>query len=96
MGWKGHSRSTKPGGIPHDRPPTSPPRCIHRGRWTLICLLLAPAVIVPLLVPLYDSVEPTLFGFPFYFWFQLALIPAAVVLTVIAYYLSKGADRAGP
>ena len=43
--------------------------------------------------------DPTLFGFPFYFWFQLALIPFAVVLTVIAYYLAKGADRrdrAGP
>jgi hypothetical protein len=63
------------------------------GRWILVCVLLAPAVIVPLLVPLYDTIEPTLFGFPFYFWFQLALIPAAVVLTVIAYYLSKGADR---
>ena len=56
-------------------------------------MLLAPAVIVPLLVPLYDREDPTLFGFPFYFWFQLALIPVAVVLTVIAYYLAKGADR---
>jgi hypothetical protein len=63
------------------------------GRWLLICLLLAPAVIVPLLVPLYDSEDPTLFGFPFYDWFQLALIPAAVVLTLIAYSLAKGADK---
>jgi uncharacterized membrane protein len=73
------------------RPPR--PGTSTRGRWFLICLLLAPAVIVPLLVPLYDSVEPTLFGFPFYYWFQLALIPAAVVLTVIAYYIAKVADR---
>ena len=73
------------------RPPR--PGTSTRGRWTLICVLLAPAVIVPLAVPLYDSVEPTLFGFPFFYWFQLALIPAAVVLTVIAYYLSKGADE---
>ena len=64
-----------------------------RGQWFLIGLLLAPAVIVPLYVPLYDSEDPALFGFPFYFWFQLALIPAAVVLTVIAYYLSKSAER---
>ncbi len=33
--------------------------------------------------------DPTLFGFPFFFWFQFALIPVAVVLTVVAYYLSK-------
>jgi hypothetical protein len=63
------------------------------GRWLLICLLLAPAVVVPLYVPLYDTTDPTLFGFPFYYWFQLALIPAAVVLTAIAYVLAKGADR---
>jgi hypothetical protein len=64
-----------------------------RGTWALILLLLTPAVVVPLLVPLYDSEDPTLFGFPFYFWAQLAMIPAAVVLTVVSYYLAKGADR---
>ena len=64
-----------------------------RGTWTLIVVLLAPAAILPLLVPLYDTTDPTLFGFPFYFWFQLALIPFAVALTVLAYYLAKGADR---
>ena len=64
-----------------------------RNTWILICVLLAPAVVVPLLVPLYDSTEPTLFGFPFYYWFQMAMIPTAVVLTVIAYYLARGADR---
>jgi hypothetical protein len=63
------------------------------ARWTLIVVLLAPAVVLPLLVPLYDSEDPTLLGFPFYFWFQLALIPVAVVLTVIAYYLAKAGDR---
>ena len=63
------------------------------ARWTLIVVLLAPAVILPLLVPLYDSEDPTLLGFPFYYWFQLAMIPVAVVLTVIAYYLAKAGDR---
>jgi hypothetical protein len=63
------------------------------ARWGAITLLLAPAIVVPLLVPLYDKDEPELFGFPFYFWFQLACIPAAVVLTVAAYYLAKRADR---
>jgi len=63
------------------------------ARWVLITLLLAPAVVVPLLVPLYDSNDPELFGFPFYFWFQMACIPAAVMLTVIAFNLAKR-DRA--
>ena len=63
------------------------------ARWTLIVVLLAPAVVLPLLVPLYDSEDPTLLGFPFYYWFQLAMIPVAVVLTVIAYYLAKAGDH---
>jgi hypothetical protein len=63
------------------------------ARWTLIVVLLAPAVVLPLLVPLYDSEDPTMLGFPFYYWFQLAMIPVAVVLTVIAYYLAKAGDR---
>ena len=63
------------------------------ARWTLIVVVLAPAVVLPLLVPLYDSEDPTLLGFPFYFWFQLGMIPVAVVLTVIAYYLAKAGDR---
>jgi hypothetical protein len=63
------------------------------ARWTLIVVVLAPAVVLPLLVPLYDTDDPTLLGFPFYYWFQLALIPVAVVLTVIAYYLAKAGDR---
>ena len=64
-----------------------------RARWTVICLLLLPAVVIPLLVPLYDSVDPTLFGFPFFFWFQFALILLAVALTLPAYFLAIHADR---
>lgn len=77
---------------PPDQRPDEP-ATTSRGTWIAICLLLAPAVVLPLLVPLYDSTEPTLLGFPFYYWFQMAMIPVAVVLTVVAYYLAKGADR---
>ena len=78
---------------PRPAPTGGPQPSTSRGTWIAICALLAPAALVPLLVPLYDSEDPTLFGFPFYYWFQLALIPVAVVLTVAAYYLAKGADR---
>jgi uncharacterized membrane protein len=62
-----------------------------RRRWALIVALLIPAIVVPLLVPLYARTDPELFGFPFYFWFQLALIPAAVALTATAFQLSRKA-----
>lgn len=64
------------------------------GRWALIYVLLTPAVALPLWVSLYDREDPTLFGFPFYYWFQFALIVIAVALTIPAYLLARGADRA--
>ena len=65
-----------------------------RRCWILVAALLAPAVVLPLWVPLYDREDPSLFGFPFYYWFQFLLIVVAVALTVPAYVLAKGADRA--
>jgi hypothetical protein len=69
-----------------------------RGRpspalWTLIVVLLLPAVVLPLWVPLYDKTDPTLFGFPFFFWFQFALILLSAVLTAVAYGLSQLGER---
>jgi hypothetical protein len=64
-----------------------------RRLWILIVVLLAPAVVVPLLVPLYDRMDPTLLGFPFFFWFQFLLILVVSAITVLAYYLAKLADR---
>ena len=52
--------------------------------WLLIAVLLAPALVLPLWVPLYDRTDPTLLGFPFFYWFQLAFIGVAVLLTALA------------
>ena len=58
-------------------------------RWTLVIVVLAPAVILPLAVGLYTRTDPELWGFPFFYWFQFALIPVAAVCTSIAYQLTK-------
>jgi hypothetical protein len=63
------------------------------GLWIVIVLILIPPVVVPLWVPLYDKATPTLWGFPFFYWFQFLLILCSAVLTVIAYLLSRVADR---
>lgn len=76
-----------------DTRPPPPARTSSRGLWILIGALLAPAVILPLLVGLYDRTDPVVFGFPFYYWSQMMMIPMAVVLTIIAYYLAKVAER---
>lgn len=63
------------------------------GLWVLIIVLLLPAVVLPLWVPLYDKTDPTLWGFPFFYWFQFAMILMSAVLTLLAYALSLVADR---
>jgi hypothetical protein len=61
--------------------------------WVIIGVILAPAVVIPLWVPLYDKTDPSLWGFPFFFWFQFALILGSAVLTLVAYALSLVAER---
>ncbi len=51
--------------------------------------LLVPAIVIPLLVPLYNRVEPTLFGWPFFYWGQLAFIALGVATTSIVYQKTK-------
>jgi len=47
-------------------------------------VLLAIPFVAALWVPLYNRIEPTLGGVPFFYWYQLAwiLIGAAIVLIV--------------
>jgi hypothetical protein len=63
------------------------------GLWVVIVLILIPPVVVPLWVPLYDKSDPTLWGFPFFYWFQFLLILCSAVLTIVALLLSQVADR---
>jgi hypothetical protein len=75
--------------------PASHPRRRATGLWVVIIVMLAAAVVVPLWVPLYDKTDPTLWGFPFFYWFQFLLILCSAVLTIVAYLLSLLADRRG-
>jgi hypothetical protein len=47
-------------------------------------LLLIPYVGL-LWVPIYNHVEPKLFGFPFFYWYQLMWVPISALLTWIVY-----------
>jgi hypothetical protein len=46
-------------------------------------LLLAPCVLA-LLTPLYNGVDPALFGVPLFYWLQLLLIPVSAVAIYFA------------
>jgi hypothetical protein len=51
-------------------------------------LLLVPCILA-LCVPLYNSIPPVLFGIPFFFWFQLVLIPISALAIVAADRVGK-------
>ena len=53
-----------------------------------LLLLLAPCV-VALWAPLYNVATPELFGMPFFYWFQLALIPVSALGIYAADRLGK-------
>lgn len=48
-------------------------------------LLLALPFLALLYPPLYATDDPRLFGFPFFYWYQLAWVPGTALLTFIVY-----------
>lgn len=74
---------SRPG--PHD--PTDRSR-VDDDKTPLNWLLLVPIVIC-LAVPFFNRVDPVLFGMPFFYWFQLAIIPIGVTCTVIVYRVHR-------
>lgn len=54
-----------------------------------LILLLIPCI-AALAVPFYNRIEPELFGFPFFYWFNLLLVPVSVAFIFAA---SRLGDR---
>jgi hypothetical protein len=67
-----------------DRPPSQPPR--RRNRWPW---LLSVPLVLPLLTPLYNRIDPRLWGMPFFYWYQLALVVVDVVVITVVYQTTK-------
>jgi uncharacterized membrane protein len=80
-------------GTPGPGSGTPAPRRRTGGVWTVIYGLLAVGIVAPLLVFVYDRQTPTLIGFPFYYWFQFAMIPVVSLLTYTAFRLSLRATE---
>ena len=65
-----------------------------RDRSPVNWLLLVPMLLV-IWPPLYNRTGPELFGIPFFYWFQLAVIPIGVACTALVYQATarRGNDR---
>ncbi|MGY8664684.1 DUF3311 domain-containing protein [Bradyrhizobium sp. UFLA05-109] len=58
----------------------------------MIRLLLLLPFIGLMIVPFYNIREPYLFGFPFFYWYQLAWVPLTSLLTFIVYRSVRHVD----
>jgi hypothetical protein len=56
-------------------------------RWWRL-LLLAP-VVATLGVPWFAHARPTLFGFPFFYWYLIAWVPLGAACTAIVYFKTR-------
>jgi hypothetical protein len=61
-------------------------RAGDRSRWHWLLIL---AVVMPLLTPLYNRVQPRLFGLPFFYWSQMAFVALAAGVTTAVYQATK-------
>jgi uncharacterized RDD family membrane protein YckC len=56
-------------------------------RWWLL-LLIVPFIAL-LWVPFYSSIEPTLAGFPYFYWYQFLWVILGAILTAIVYFMNR-------
>ncbi|MFH8365663.1 DUF3311 domain-containing protein [Streptomyces sp. NPDC018031] len=69
------------------RPVVTPSRVVAG-----ICLV-APFIAM-LWVGSYAKVDPTLWGIPFFYWYQMLWVPVSAALTTVAYVLVRREQRA--
>jgi hypothetical protein len=72
--------------------PSVPPR-LPRAVLITVGVLLAIPCIALAAVPAYSSETPRLFGWPFFYWYQVLWVLITPVLTYAAYLLIKKARR---
>jgi len=55
----------------------------------IVTVLLLIGIVVPLLVSTYARARPRLWGFPFFYWYQLLWVFLAAGLCALSYLLLK-------
>jgi hypothetical protein len=61
----------------------------RRGGWSWWYLLFVVQFAVALWPPLYNKIEPTLMGIPFFYWFQLLWVIVSAVFTAVVYFATS-------
>ncbi|MEM3670391.1 MAG: DUF3311 domain-containing protein [Thermoprotei archaeon] len=70
-----------------------------KGTAVVLVLLLLVISLINVLTPIYNFANPYLFGMPFFYWFQIILLPIGTVLYLIFSFIEnnrvhdKGAEK---
>lgn len=73
-----------------DAPLPSPQPSASRVRPLRILLLVI--FVATLWVPFFNKAAPTVFGFPFFYWYQIICVPIASILIFIVF---RAEDKGG-
>jgi hypothetical protein len=78
-------------------PPAPPAKSPAKRPSTVavVGILLTIAIMGSLWVPLFARSQPQLKGFPFFYWYQLILVPVTSLLCWICYLLLRTKPRRG-
>jgi hypothetical protein len=63
-----------------------------RFRWVNLLVLVPLVTILPFL---FNQLNPSLGGMPFFYWFQLTIIPVGVLCTLAVHLLTRQRDGEG-
>ncbi|MDP9882779.1 hypothetical protein J2W21_000258 [Sinomonas atrocyanea] len=81
---------SEPNAPTRDTPTRAPARPVP---YAVAGVLLAAAIVLPLVPQMYSFDQPRLGGMPFFYWYQLLWVPISAALSGIAYWLVSTEDR---
>jgi hypothetical protein len=64
----------------------------NKRLWYAWYALLGVPFVGTLWVPFYDSVEPRLGGWPYFYWYQFAWIGIGAAITAVVYFATREPD----
>lgn len=59
----------------------------------MIKILLLLVFVIALAVPAFNRVTPEIFGFPFFYWYQILAVPVCSALIYIVYRAEENGAR---
>jgi hypothetical protein len=65
-------------------------RAAKRWLWLLVLPWIA-----MIWVPAYNTIDPQLWGFPFFYWYQLLWVLISAVITALVYFKTKTRSKTG-